>query len=71
MILSGITDRINHIFSRTRIDSYNFFPIEKILTFHNVVILIPPVDHKNKRNYYYNTILEKDSYKDKPNTRYY
>ena len=36
---SGITDSINHNFARNRIDSYNSLPIEKMLTFHNVIIL--------------------------------
>ena len=34
-----------------RIDSYKYLPIEKILTFHNVIILIKSVVNKNK-NYY-------------------
>ena len=29
---SGITDNINRTFERIRTDSYNHFPIEKILT---------------------------------------
>ena len=37
---SCITDTINQNFSRIRIDLYNSKPIEKILTFHNVRILI-------------------------------
>ena len=37
---SGITNSINHKFEKTRIDSNNFLPIKKILTFHNVIILI-------------------------------
>ena len=36
---SGIIDNFGEI----RIDSYNFLPIEKILTFHNVIILIKSV----------------------------
>ena len=31
---------INHNFARTRIDSNNSLPIEKITTFHNVIIFI-------------------------------
>ena len=31
---------INHNFSRIRIDSYNSLPLEEILTFQNVVIVI-------------------------------
>ena len=39
---SGITDSINHSFGRIRIDSYNSLPIEKILTFHSLLIFISP-----------------------------
>ena len=37
---SGITDSINQNFGKIRIDSYNSLPIEKMLTFHGVIILI-------------------------------
>ena len=37
---SGITDNINHSFARIKICIYNSLPTEKILTFHNVIILI-------------------------------
>ena len=59
---SGITDSINLNFGKIRIDSYNSLPIEKILTFHIVIILIKSVINKNKNNYYYNIFLEEDSY---------
>ena len=36
--------------------------IEKILTFHNVIILIKSVVIKNKNDCYYNIFLEKGSY---------
>ena len=42
-------DSVNHNFRRIRIDSYNSLSIEKILTFHNVIILIKPVVNKNKK----------------------
>ena len=45
---SGITDSINHNLSTVRIDSYNSLSIEKILTFHNVIILIKSVVNENK-----------------------
>ena len=57
---SGITDSINHIFSTIRIDSYNSLPIEKIMTFHNVIILLK-----------YNIFLDKRLYEDKSNTEYF
>ena len=42
-----------------RIDSYNSLPIEKILNFYNVIILIKSVVNKNKNEYYYKIFLEK------------
>ena len=68
---SGITDSINHNFGKIRIDSYNSLPIEKILTFHNVIILIKSVVNKNKNNYSDNTFLEKGLHKDKSDTQYF
>ena len=66
---SGITESINHNFGKIRIDSYNSLPIEKILTFHNVII--PVILVKNKNNYCYNIFLEKGLHKDKFDTRYF
>ena len=37
-------DGINRNFARIRIDSHNSLPLEKILTFHNVIILIKSVE---------------------------
>ena len=65
---SGITYSINHNFGRTRIDSYDYLPYEKILICHNAVINIKSVANENKKEYYYNMFLENGSYKDKPNT---
>ena len=66
--INGITDNIGRNFARIRIDSYKFLPTEKILTFHNVIILIKSVVNEQKINYY-NIFLEKCSYKDKSNTK--
>ena len=66
----GIKNSINHNFGRIRIDSYHFLPIKKILTFHNVIILIKSVVNKNN-NDYYNIFLQNGSYKDKSDTRYF
>ena len=68
---SGFTYSINHNFTRIRIDSYTFLPIEKMLTFHNIIILIKPVVNKNKNNYFYDIFLEKGWHKDKSNTQYF
>ena len=56
---SSIADSINHKSGEIRIDSYNYSAIEKILTFHNVIILIKSVVDKNKDNYYYNIFLKR------------
>ena len=64
---SGVTDSINHNFGKIKINSYNSLRIEKILTFHNVIILIKSVVNKNKSH----MILEKGLYKDKSNTQYF
>ena len=37
-------------------------PLEKVLTFHNVVILIKSVFNKDKNNHYYDIFLEKGFY---------
>ena len=67
---SGITNSINHNFGKITIDSYNSLPIENILTFHNVIILIKSVVNRDKNNYYYNSFLEKALYKGKSNRKY-
>ena len=69
--MSGITDSINYNFARIRIDSYNSLSMEKILTFHNILIPIKPVGNKNENNYYYNIFLETGSYENKPNGQYF
>ena len=67
---SGITDSINHNVARIRIDSYNSLAIEKILTFH-VIILFKSFVNKNNNNYYHNIFLEKGSYEDKSYTQFF
>ena len=47
---SDIGDSINHNFGEIRIDSFNYLPIEKILTFHNGIILIKSVVIRIKIN---------------------
>ena len=44
---------------------------EKIVTFHNVIIPIRSVVNKNKNKNYYHIFLEKGSYKEKSNKRYF
>ena len=51
--------------------SVPIFPIEKILTCDNVIILLKSVITQNKKECYYNIFLEKGLYKDKSNTEYF
>ena len=67
----GITNSINHHFGRITINWYNSLPIQKILTFHNVIILIKSAVNKNKNKNYYNILLEKGLYEDKSNALYF
>ena len=57
-------------FGKIRIDLCNYFPIEKILTIHNVIIVIESVVNKSKNENYYNILLEFGSYNDKSDTQY-
>ena len=56
---SGITNIINYNLERVRIESYNSLPIKKILTFHNVIIIIKSDVNRNENKYCYNIFLEK------------
>ena len=67
----GITDSINHNFAKIWTDSNDSLPTEKILTFHNFVIVIKSVINGNKNECYYNIFLEKGLYKDKSSTEYF
>ena len=68
---SGITYSISHIFAKIRTDSCNTLPIEKTLTFHNVIILVKSVVNKNKSKYYYNIFWEKSLHGDKSNAKFF
>ena len=59
---SSITYIFSHYFAKIKVDSYDSLPIEKILTLHNVIILIKSVLNKDKNHYYYKIFLEKCSY---------
>ena len=45
---SGIPYVISHHYAKIEVDLYNYLPLEKKLTFHNVIILIKLVFHKDK-----------------------
>ena len=61
-IKSGIKYVISHNYANIKVDTYDSFPLEKTMTFHNVIILIMSVWNKDKNNYFYNLFLEKASY---------
>ena len=60
---SDNANSINYNFENIKIDSYNSLLIKKVLTFHNVIILIKSFVDKNKKKYYHNILLEKGSLK--------
>ena len=59
---SGITYIFSHYYAKVKVDSYDFFRIEKVLSLHNVITLIKSVHDKDQNHYYYNIFLEKCSY---------
>ena len=58
---------MSHNYSKIKVDSYDSLPLEKTLTFHNVIILIKSIWNKDKNNCYYNIFLEKVSYQSPKN----
>ena len=59
---SGITYIFSHYFTKIKVDSYDYLPIEKRLTLHNVITHIKSVLNKNKNHYSYKIFLEKYLY---------
>ena len=59
---SGITYAISHYYAEIKVDSYDSLPLEKTLTFHNVIILIKSVFNKDRNNCCYNIFLAKALY---------
>ena len=58
---SSVTYIFSRYFAKTKVDSYDSLPIEKLLTLHNVIIIIKSVLNKDKNHYYYQIFLEKCS----------
>ena len=61
-VKSGFTYIISHNNEKIEVDSYDFLPLEKIITLYNVIIFVTPVFNKDKSNFYYNMFLEEASY---------
>ena len=59
---SGITYIFSHNFAKIKVDFYDSFAIQKILTLHNVIILIKSVLNKDENYYYFKIFLEKRLY---------
>ena len=57
-----VTNIISYNFGKIKVYSYDSLPLEKIITFYNVIILIKSVWNKDKNNYYYHIFLRKASY---------
>ena len=47
-VKSGITYVIFHNYAKIKVDSYDFLPLERTLTFHNVIILIKSIFNKGQ-----------------------
>ena len=46
------------IIMQDQVYSYDSLPLEKALTFHNIIMFIKSVFNKNQNQYYYNIFLE-------------
>ena len=55
----GITYIFSHYFAKIKVDFYDILPVEKMLTLHNVIILIKSVLNKDENHYYYKMFLER------------
>ena len=53
---------LSHNYARIKVDSYDSLPLEKILTFHEVIISIKSVLNWSQKHYSYDIFLEKCSY---------
>ena len=58
-VKSGITYVISQNYAKIKVDSYYSLPLEKTMTFHNVIVLIKLAFNKDKYDYYYDIFLEK------------
>ena len=59
---SGMTYVISHNYAKVKVYSYDFLPLGKTVTFHNVIIHTKSFLNKGQNHYYYNIFLENGSY---------
>ena len=52
-VKSSITFIIPNNNAKIKVDSYDSLPLERTMTFHDVIILIKSVFNKDETNYYY------------------
>ena len=50
-VKNGITFVISHNYAKIKVELYDSLPLEKAMTFHNVIILVKSVWNKDKNNY--------------------
>ena len=56
---SDFTYAFIHYYTKITVGNYDSLPLEKILTWLNVIMLIKSVFNKDQNHYYYNVFLEK------------
>ena len=61
-VKSCISYTISHNYAKIKVDSWGSLPLEKEITFCDVMTLIKSVFNKDWNSYYYNIFLEKSSY---------
>ena len=60
-VKSGITYTVSHNYEKIKASLFDSSPLEKTVTFCNVIVYTKSVWNKDKSNYYYNKFLEKTS----------
>ena len=60
-VKSGVIYAISHNYAKIKVDSYNSSPLEKTMTFHNVILFIKSVWNKDQNYYHCNISFKKAS----------
>ena len=56
LVKSGIAYVISPIYAKIKVDPYDSLPLEKTMTFNDVIILTASVFNKDKNNYLHNIL---------------